>query len=1251
MNRTHKADMPTPVHRPPSELRQDPTDSKVAEVNARIQTQRRIMEGNQALRAATSNPDVIRQAESQIREAQRNISYLQESLNSLKSRRASGGPGFRTDSPTGSTTPGDARQSFASSKTSGGSSIGGGRPYPGDSSSSYLGSNPPSPAVNPRRYDGRPLPSAPENGGPEGSYAQYATQGPYGAGYGPGGPEAWQPAMQRMGTSARRNYTNLDLIKDDTPHTTAKISRMLHQLEFKLQIEKQYKQGIDKMAKLYQAEGDRKSRNDAESKRIESQSKIVLLQQALKRYKQLHVMEDEEEDNANPESVENRKQNLRKPLSGTLQISVRSARDLDHAPIPRGTRSVRESTVVIKVEDTPRARTHPSRNERWQEDFEIPVDNANELEVTVYDKIGNAHPVPVGMLWIRISDIVEEQRKKKFGQVPDASQHGHGVSDGWVTADSVQPRAGGGPYAPGSGSGFDGAYNTPAGVPVPNGPSDGVEAWFAIEPAGAIYLRLNFIKQNVRKRPYDARLGRQGAFRKRKEDIAEINGHKFVSRQFYQVLRCALCGEFLLNAAGSQCEDCRYTCHKKCAQKVVTKCISKSNAEADRDEVKINHRIPHRFEPITNLSANWCCHCGYILPLGRKNARKCSECDITCHTDCAHLVPDFCGMSMEMANQLLSDIETINRVKSSAKTQQQQPPYQQQLPPPTSNAYNPNGGVGLSGAPPSRVPPPQLPPLAGTGPDGRFTSLEKQTQQMSIKPSSTESPYAPSPSQRMQTLEQQQQQQQQRPGASPSFGGRPAPPRIVDGLPSQSAADQRMADTSRPPRPLPQPSNAGSPMQQPQQGSMYGARPQPQPQPQPSPNYAQQPPSSPPHAMQQHQMQAPPQSMLNVVSKPTHQQQMPPIQQQQQQQPPQKSIMEQQQPGSGALMATGGSQPPRMLPSSRRKIGLDDFNFLAVLGKGNFGKVMLAEEKRSGNLYAIKVLKKEFIIENDEVESTKSEKRVFLAAARERHPFLLGLHSCFQTTTRVYFVMEYISGGDLMLHIQREPFTPRRAKFYAAEVLLALEYFHKQGIIYRDLKLDNIMLTLDGHIKVADYGLCKEDMWYGNTTSTFCGTPEFMAPEILLEQRYGRAVDWWAFGILIYEMLLGQAPFRGDDEDEIFDAILEDEPLYPLHMPADSVSILEKLLTRDPARRLGAGPTDADEIKAHPFFADVNWDDMFHKRVPPPFRPTLKNPSDTSWFDTEFTSEKPTLTPVHSVLSAQDQAEFQSFSWTSPHVI
>ncbi|GAA5904233.1 hypothetical protein JCM8208_006812 [Rhodotorula glutinis] len=142
-------------------------------------------------------------------------------------------------------------------------------------------------------------------------------------------------------------------------------------------------------------------------------------------------------------------------------------------------------------------------------------------------------------------------------------------------------------------------------------------------------------------------------------------------------------------------------------------------------------------------------------------------------------------------------------------------------------------------------------------------------------------------------------------------------------------------------------------------------------------------------------------------------------------------------------------------------------------------------------------------------------------------------------------------------------------------------------------------------------------------------------------------VDWWAFGVLIYEMLLGQSPFRGDDEDEIFDAILEDEPLYPIHMPRDSVSILMRLLTKDPARRLGASEADAAEIKSHLFFKDTNWDDVFHKRIPSPFYPAISSATDTSNFDKEFTSEQPTLTPVHSTLSAKDQQEFAAFDWSA----
>ncbi|KAI7124100.1 Protein kinase, partial [Hortaea werneckii] len=407
--------------------------------------------------------------------------------------------------------------------------------------------------------------------------------------------------------------------------------------------------------------------------------------------------------------------------------------------------------------------------------------------------------------------------------------------------------------------------------------------------------------------------------------------------------------------------------------------------------------------------------------------------------------------------------------------------------------------------------------------------------------------------------------------------------------------------------------------------------------PQASP-YSQPPPAQqqppPPPAKSPYQPQAQPPQL-----QPTPQ--SPPQQQMQQQPPPNvtQPVPEERRPAPSANTVGTG-----------RRIGLDHFNFLAVLGKGNFGKVMLAETKSSKQLYAIKVLKKEFIIENDEVESTRSEKRVFLVANKERHPFLLNLHACFQTETRIYFVMEYIAGGDLMLHIQRGQFGTKRAQFYAAEVCLALKYFHENGVIYRDLKLDNIMLTLDGHIKIADYGLCKEDMWYGSTTSTFCGTPEFMAPEILLDKKYGRAVDWWAFGVLIYQMLLQQSPFRGEDEDEIYDAILADEPLYPIHMPRDSVSILQKLLTREPELRLGSGPTDAQEIMSHAFFRNINWEDIYYKRVPAPFIPTVKNRADTSNFDSEFTSVTPVLTPVQSVLSQAMQEEFRGFSYSADFV-
>ncbi|GAA5844227.1 hypothetical protein JCM9279_001730 [Rhodotorula babjevae] len=1254
---------------------------KLASLHARIVKERKILEGFQAMRAATANQDVIRTCDAKIRDAQRTIGWFEDSIRQLEGRGAQ----QQQQQPRA---PGQAYGQAP-----------GGRQSFDDPRQQRM-----PPPSGPAAYASAPPPGAAP------SYVQpqaYGAQGPHGrieardavAPAGPGG------AMVFGGQKARDQFTNLDLIKSDTPLTTAKISRMLHQLEFKLHVERQYKEGIDKMAKLYLVDGDKKARADTENKRVESKQKMVLLNQALKKYKALDVMgELGEEEDSIPEDV---KSNLRRPLSGALQITIKQARELAHAPQPKKSKHPSETIIYVKVEDTPRARTHPARHDRWNEDFEIHVDKANECEVTIYDKVpGDGAPVPIGMLWLRLSDIVEELRRKKMGAE---------AGPGWVTAARVaqgqgQGSGGSGTLLPGgavvAGAGADaaaGGLNREQslagtfGVGGAAGPGEGIDAWFAVEPEGAIQLHLNFVKSNVRKRPYDAGgLGRQGAVRKRKDSIHEQNGHKFVTKQFYTVVLCALCGEFLLKGAGMQCEDCKYACHGKCYQKVVTKCISKSNTDSDKDEETINHRIPHRFEPITNISPNWCCHCGLVLPLGRKQARKCTECGVTAHTDCMHLVPDFCGMSMETANKLLADIKSINSSRRAGATRQTARPL-----PPSQSQTQLQSPQDAYAARPYPGQPPKQDQL--TSEVGRLNLVGSQEQQA---PYPASAPVQRVPVPQLDAYGQQQQPQQGAPQIPPpprhssastvsSFGNdaRDSIGSLIGGYSSDSTGRQVPPTSQQPPtfqpykqQQQPQPAYQQGPppaLQHPAQQQQQ----QPSSAPSSHPAYPQQPVAPIPPRFQPQQPAPPPAHQQYASPSPTR---LPPQQQQQQQPyPPQSYAQPQAQPAQQQVAhaplppqqlpqlapPVGHAPPPTVqqqqqvvaspqkqqqvaapppssssaapAPARQRKVGLDDFNFLAVLGKGNFGKVMLAEEKTTAQLYAIKVLKKEFIVENDEVESTKSEKRVFLAAARERHPFLLGLHSCFQTETRIYFVMEYVSGGDLMLHIQREQFTPRRAKFYAAEVLLALEYFHKNGIVYRDLKLDNILLTLDGHVKVADYGLCKEDMWFGKTTSTFCGTPEFMAPEIILEQRYGRMVDWWAFGVLIYEMLLGQSPFRGDDEDEIFDAILEDEPLYPIHMPRDSVSILTRLLTKDPARRLGASEADAAEIKSHLFFKDTNWDDVFHKRIPSPFYPAISSATDTSNFDKEFTSEQPTLTPVHSTLSAKDQQEFAQFDWSA----
>uniref|UniRef100_A0A672YVA9 Protein kinase C n=1 Tax=Sphaeramia orbicularis TaxID=375764 RepID=A0A672YVA9_9TELE len=326
------------------------------------------------------------------------------------------------------------------------------------------------------------------------------------------------------------------------------------------------------------------------------------------------------------------------------------------------------------------------------------------------------------------------------------------------------------------------------------------------------------------------------------------------------------------------------------------------------------------------------------------------------------------------------------------------------------------------------------------------------------------------------------------------------------------------------------------------------------------------------------------------------------------------------------------------------RINVDNFIFHKVLGKGSFGKVLLAELKGRGEYFAVKALKKDVVLMDDDVECTMVEKRV-LALAWE-NPFLTHLYSTFQTKEHLFFVMEYLNGGDLMFHIQEKGrFELYRTTFYSAEIICGLQFLHSKGIIYRDLKLDNVMLDHEGHIKIADFGMCKENVFGENRATTFCGTPDYIAPEILLGQKYSFSVDWWSFGVLLYEMLVGQSPFHGDDEDELFESIRMDTPHYPRWINKEAKDLLERLFERDPTRRLGI----VGNIRLHPFFKSINWQILERREVEPPFKPKVKAPNDYSNFDREFLSEKPRLSySDKNFIDSMDQSAFTGFSFINP---
>lgn len=289
---------------------------------------------------------------------------------------------------------------------------------------------------------------------------------------------------------------------------------------------------------------------------------------------------------------------------------------------------------------------------------------------------------------------------------------------------------------------------------------------------------------------------------------------------------------------------------------------------------------------------------------------------------------------------------------------------------------------------------------------------------------------------------------------------------------------------------------------------------------------------------------------------------------------------------------------------------LSDFELLRTLGTGTFGRVYLTKFRGTEQYYAMKVLKKVEVVRLKQVEHINSEKAIL---SQIHFPFIVNLLCTFQDEKSLYMLLEYVVGGELFSHLRKAGrFSNDMTRFYAAEIVLALEYLHSLDIIYRDLKPENLLLDDKGHIKITDFGFAKK---VDDRTWTLCGTPEYLAPEIIQSKGHGKAVDWWALGILIFEMLAGYPPFFDDNPFGIYEKILAGKIVFPAHFDASAKDLIKRLLTADRTKRLGNLKAGSDDIKKHKWFKGVDWQALLGRNIPAPIVPICTHPGDTRNFE------------------------------------
>ncbi|KAL7315638.1 hypothetical protein PS15m_004831 [Mucor circinelloides] len=340
--------------------------------------------------------------------------------------------------------------------------------------------------------------------------------------------------------------------------------------------------------------------------------------------------------------------------------------------------------------------------------------------------------------------------------------------------------------------------------------------------------------------------------------------------------------------------------------------------------------------------------------------------------------------------------------------------------------------------------------------------------------------------------------------------------------------------------------------------------------------------------------------------------------------------------------------------SSDIPVTIQDFQLIKVIGRGCMGKVLLVRHRSSSRLLALKAISKKAVVEQSQIVHIKAEQQILADIASIHHPFLIKLHYSFQDMNQLFLVLDYHVGGDLATQLRiNHSLPPDRCRFYTAEIILGIQELHRLGILYRDLKPENILLTADGHLVLTDFGLSKQ--FYDGLsleeqrTDTFCGTAEYLAPEILNEQPYSYEVDYWSMGTILFEMLTGITPFWAENRDDMYRRIRQDPLQFPEFIDIETADFIARLLKRDPKRRLGSGPDGPIRVRSDPYFEFIDWNLIYTKRIRPPYIPNLYSETDFSHFDSEFLRLTPRLSPVGSdyMLSQSLDRAFEGYSYTN----